>query len=439
MTLASALDWTPVLGLVFGGCCSNVFALEAVLKSHPNGGIFLTFIQFLYVTLETLSTQFTFFPPEGKSKQGGRYWLPRLKPRVVPLRRWIVQVALFLAVSLMNNWAFGLKVPVPIHIIFRSGGLCVSMFMGWKVGGKRYSRLQVLSVILITFGITLATLSAPPKPGTKPSPTSAPRPAESGFTAGLSDGAQYALGIAVLAVALVVSSFMGLWQEGTYKRYGAVWQEGLFYSHALSLPFFLPFLSSLTQDFTHLSQSAPTRLHLPLPASVLPIKYSSTGGSGTGRGLELVVPSAWIALGLNVFTQALCIKGVNRLTARVSSLTVNLILTLRKAVSLAISVTYYGSGFTPGLAIGSAMVLAGTAMYSLSSAPKPVVKAAEDDVVELSTAEDSTEEKTYNITVKRDDAANNPAEKVQPEEMLARMRLHATEVRRRGTRVEKTE
>jgi hypothetical protein len=83
-------------------------------------GIFLTFIQFLYVTLETLSTQFTFTPPAGK--QSGRYWIPRLKPRVVPLRRWIVQVALFLAVSLMNNWAFGLKVPVPIHIIFRSGG-----------------------------------------------------------------------------------------------------------------------------------------------------------------------------------------------------------------------------------------------------------------------------------------------------------------------------
>jgi hypothetical protein len=78
-------------------------------------------------------------------------------------------------------------------------------------------------------------------------------------------------------------------------------------------------------------------------------------------------------------------------------------------------------------------------MYSLSSTPKPVVKAGEDDVVELSTAEDNTEEKTYNITVKRDDAANNPAEKVKPEEMLARMRLHATEVRRRGTRVEETE
>lgn len=73
-------------------------------------------------------------------------------------------MALFLAVSLMNNWAFGLKVPVPIHIIFRSGGedardgptwkadltcdligLCVSMLMGWLVGGKRYSKMQVVS------------------------------------------------------------------------------------------------------------------------------------------------------------------------------------------------------------------------------------------------------------------------------------------------------
>jgi UDP-xylose/UDP-N-acetylglucosamine transporter B4 len=83
-------------------------------------GIFLTFVQFVYVTFSTLSTQFTFDKPPGELTK--RSWIPRFKHRVVPLRRWIVQVILFLAVSLMNNWAFGLKVPVPIHIIFRSGG-----------------------------------------------------------------------------------------------------------------------------------------------------------------------------------------------------------------------------------------------------------------------------------------------------------------------------
>jgi UDP-xylose/UDP-N-acetylglucosamine transporter B4 len=36
---------------------------------------------------------------------------------------------------------------------------------------------------------------------------------------------------------------------------------------------------------------------------------------------------------------------------------VNLVLTVRKAVSLAISVWYYGSGATPGLIAGGAMVL----------------------------------------------------------------------------------
>lgn len=80
---------------------------------------------------------------------------------------------------------------------------------------------------------------------------------------------------------------------------------------------------------------------------------------------------------MNVFTQGLCINGVNRLTSvgslplkhpfsgadqslpsqKVSSVSVNLILTLRKAVSLAISVWYYGSGFNKGLVLGASMVL----------------------------------------------------------------------------------
>jgi UDP-xylose/UDP-N-acetylglucosamine transporter B4 len=96
-----------------------------------------------------------------------------------------------------------------------------------------------------------------------------------------------------------------------------------------------------------------------------------------------MVPSAIVALGVNIITQGFCVRGVNRLTSvsrsplyrqslqlepgqgferkanrqRVNSVTVNLILTVRKAVSLAISVWYYGHGVTPGLLIGGSLVM----------------------------------------------------------------------------------
>ena len=63
--------------------------------------------------------------------------LPALRRRKIPLAPYAVQVALFCAVSLLNNRAFAHRVPMPVHIIFRSGGLVVSMLMGWAIAGKR--------------------------------------------------------------------------------------------------------------------------------------------------------------------------------------------------------------------------------------------------------------------------------------------------------------
>jgi UDP-xylose/UDP-N-acetylglucosamine transporter B4 len=46
----------------------------------------------------------------------------------------------------------------------------------------------------------------------------------------LSDTMQYTAGIGLLAAALVVSAWLGLWQEQTYRVYGKQWREALFYS-----------------------------------------------------------------------------------------------------------------------------------------------------------------------------------------------------------------
>jgi UDP-xylose/UDP-N-acetylglucosamine transporter B4 len=45
----------------------------------------------------------------------------------------------------------------------------------------------------------------------------------------LSDNLQYASGILMLAMALFLSSCLGIFQEETYKLYGKKWREGLFY------------------------------------------------------------------------------------------------------------------------------------------------------------------------------------------------------------------
>ena len=66
-----------------------------------------------------------------------------------------------------------------------------------------------------------------------------------------------------------------------------------------------------------------------------------------------------------VLTQLVCVNGVNRLTARVSSLSVSLILVVRKAVSLIISVIVMNNDSgSMWLWIGAAGVLIGTVGYT---------------------------------------------------------------------------
>ncbi|ORX37785.1 UAA transporter [Kockovaella imperatae] len=347
-------EWIQIIVLVFGGCCSNVWALESMLKEHPNAGSFLTFAQFLYITLQNLSAQLV-FPKDVKT--GEHSWIPRPKQRAVPIRRWMVQVLLVLGVNLMNNYALGMKIPMTVHIIFRSGGLCVSMIVGYLIAGKRYSMGQILAGVMITVGIVIATTSAPRKRGAHDVSASAQN----------TDSSLYLLGVGLLSVALVISSLLGLWQEGTYARYGKQWREGLFYSHFLSLPFFLPMYSAISSSTSSFVHSKPVNLF------VLPPSARQNDMLGIAKLLTAVtLPSALVALAINVVTQGICIRGVNRLTARVNSTTVNLVLTLRKAVSLAISVWFYGSGVTSGLLLGGALVLVGTVIYSFASTSSTV-------------------------------------------------------------------
>lgn len=118
------------------------------------------------------------------------------------------------------------------------------MLTSYLVAGKRYSPGQIVGLsqvsvniyltlqlagMMITVGIVLATLSAPSR---RPSPAATTSTSSSPWSWA---APEYAGGIAVLSLALVLSAFLGLFQEETYRRYGKAWQEGLFYSVCLPL------------------------------------------------------------------------------------------------------------------------------------------------------------------------------------------------------------
>ncbi|KAI0675468.1 UAA transporter [Trametes maxima] len=299
---------------------------EALHSRFRRAGTTLTFSQMLFITTQSLPSFLEF--PRGSV-------LPKLKPRHVPLRNWALQVLVLTSGSLLNNWVFAFSVPLTIQIVFRSGGLAVSMLLGYFVLKKRYSLAQIAAVILVSAGVVLATLSRPSSPK---SPGDSP------------DVARYSLGVLMLTFSLLLTGILGVMQERTYTKYGPHWKEGVFYTHCLSLPIFLFFIPDLKRGFVGLAD----------PTTLSPESLQTFGR------FSALVPYA--ILGANMLTQLACVSGVNQLTSHVSSVSTNLVLTTRKALSLCFSVWWFGNGWNAQLGAGAGMVFLGSLLYTFVSA-----------------------------------------------------------------------
>lgn len=353
-TIPQMLSVGVMLGLIFGGCCSNVFALEAIIKVEPNSGTLLTFVQFLFVAITGYFSQLDPNRPP-----------LYIKPNKVPIKRWAINIVLFFGINILNNYAFSFNISVPVHIILRSGGSITTMIAGYSYG-KRYSRIQVLAVILLTIGVIIAAWSDAQSKG---------------VAEGAAEGnVNFITGLVILFIAQVLSAIMGLYTEETYKKYGPQWKENLFYSHLLSLPLFLPFLPSLTRQFSRLANSAP--LSLPFLDSVSStivargVDGDAIVASGFRQSLERIqIPSQLVYLVLNVFTQYACIRGVNLLAADCSALTVTIVLNIRKLVSLLLSIWLFGNKLSNGTLLGAIIVFSAGGLYSFDGKKKPTGRA----------------------------------------------------------------
>ncbi|KAI0251466.1 UAA transporter [Lactifluus subvellereus] len=339
-------EWFVTLGLVFGGCCSTALTLERVTSEYPKSGSLITFSQFLLISL---------------------YGLPKFVTVTRGLLGIPIPVGLFYFVSLLNNLAFGYSIPMPVHIIFRSGGLVISMLMGWLISGKSYTMSQVLSVFVVTAGVILTTLSSHRSQKTANSPSLD------------TTTSRYLTGIGILTLALVLSGFLGVIQDKTYAAYTKhtparprpkqvrlsptakavvlpnVWEESMFYLHFLSLPMFFFVRRDINMQANALfsPHAGTTTFHVPLAVA------------------QFTLPAVLPALLANTLTQLLCVAGVNRLTTRVTALTVTLILVVRKAVSLVLSVVLFDGADVTWVMLwsGAFLVFAGTVGYTVSGRP----------------------------------------------------------------------
>lgn len=324
----SFADWITIGYQVFGGCCSNVFVLENLITNNQLSyslGSTITFCQFLIVTI------LSYYPnSDFKTSNWKRLYL---KPSKIPIWKWVVLVCLYFLNSLMNNLVWKYNISIPLHIIFRSSGTVVTMVIGYLFGGKTYNYNQILSSVVISFGTILATVP----PGSDKSEVS--------FAA----DRNFIIGISILFISSVLAAFMALYNEGLYQKYGNQWQEGLFYSHFLSLPLFLVVSNTIYHELGVIIFDASRTIQL-MPG--------------------LIISKQLMNLIINVFTQFMCIKGVSMLAGRSSALTVSIVLLVRKFVSLFISILWYGNSVTKETIAGAIGVFGGAAYYSLSSTKK---------------------------------------------------------------------
>lgn len=122
---------------------SNAVTLEELTSKYRNVGHLLTFFQFLFVAIHGLPKHLIVTRWRGIP-------IPKFKPRQVPLSVYIVQVALFCLLSILNNKAFSYYVPMSVHIIFRSGGLVISMLIGRILLGRRLAALWEFETRILT-------------------------------------------------------------------------------------------------------------------------------------------------------------------------------------------------------------------------------------------------------------------------------------------------
>uniref|UniRef100_A0AC35GWN2 UDP-xylose and UDP-N-acetylglucosamine transporter n=1 Tax=Panagrolaimus sp. PS1159 TaxID=55785 RepID=A0AC35GWN2_9BILA len=301
---------------VLGGCAASMILMESLAKSGANPMHLVTFGSFILAPLIVLIQNPSI-----------------LINRHIPLKSYFTIILCFFAVNVMNNQTLNFDVPVPLFIIFRSGTLLASVLLSYIMLGRVYSWKSILSVFTITFGIILFTLVS----------SNYQSPEENRIKFLWIDyfpWPRFFTGIIAQTLCLFLSAYMGIEQEKLFGRYGKHPDEMLFYVNTLSLPLFgflWPEISKAISQFNIIKNFEITE--------------------------SITLPLLWIELIAACVFQIFCVRSVYKLTSVTSTLNVNMILALRKFISIFLSAYLFGNELNIYHFLATLMIIGGSFAY----------------------------------------------------------------------------
>eukprot|EP00047_Mylnosiga_fluctuans_P008067 m.256922 g.256922 ORF g.256922 m.256922 type:complete len:345 (-) comp20505_c0_seq1:280-1314(-) len=331
--------WLAVVVIVC--CCINVVSLELLLRDHVST-LMLSALQFATIAALEYLTSFR-----------------HVLSYVVPISDHATLVTLFAISTVGVNYAFELHVPMPLHIIIRSGALIFNMALSAYILKKEYSTRKKALALVITAGVVLASAAshvqaecagpscAAPVLSPAVSSPGSPRP---WYQDSLDAGPLF--GVLLLLVAQIAGSLLGIHQQTIISRHRSASAELMFPLHAVPAVVLLPYAAP------HL-QSTVGQITCGAVCSWLPI------------------PISWSALLLlvNVLSQYLCAQAVHQLQKSLSFVNTSVVLTVRRLVSLLISVIFFKSAFTVLHGVATVLVLGGSLIFILPETRNPTTDA----------------------------------------------------------------
>lgn len=211
----------------------------------------------------------------------------------------------------------------------------------------------------------------------------------------------------MLTVSLLLTGVLGLLQEKTYTRYGPCWKEGLFYTVSTASPHTGPASDTdparaLAADLSSLHPERPARLPQPARRDAaragrckhvrerdIPTRTAEgAGGPHAPRAVPHARQQPHHAARLRLRREPAHLRAPlppppvppiadhSCYVQRVSSVSTNLVLTTRKAISLCFSVWWFGNGWNEQLGVGAGMVFLGSILYTIVTSRSPAPKAA---------------------------------------------------------------